>query len=220
MIEARHARVPLIVLTADRPPELREVGAGQTIDQLKLYGDAVKWFFEVGVDTTPRLRAALDPHAGLPRVLDRRARPTGPVHLNFPLREPLVLDRPLALPDDDTGRGGDRPYVTSTRAVERGPAGRTPPVRAHRHRGRRGARRDRRARIGRLRGAGGDPAARRSAVGARRGPAAIAHYDLLLRDPEFADAHRPEFVIRVGDLPTSKPLRAWLARARRGPDRH
>ena len=51
MIEARHARVPLIVLTADRPPELREVGAGQTIDQLKLYGDAVKWFFEVGVDT-------------------------------------------------------------------------------------------------------------------------------------------------------------------------
>src|SRR5579864_7091555 len=50
VIEARHARVPLIVLTADRPPELREVGAGQTIDQLKLYGDAVKWFFEVGLD--------------------------------------------------------------------------------------------------------------------------------------------------------------------------
>ena len=51
VIEAAHARVPLIVLTADRPPELREVGAGQTIDQVKLYGDAVKWFFEVGVDT-------------------------------------------------------------------------------------------------------------------------------------------------------------------------
>jgi 2-succinyl-5-enolpyruvyl-6-hydroxy-3-cyclohexene-1-carboxylate synthase len=47
--------------------------------------------------------------------------------------------------------------------------------------------------------------------GARHGAAAIAHYDLLLRDPEFADAHRPEFVIRTGDLPTSKPLRAWLA---------
>ena len=75
VIEAHHARVPLIVLTADRPPELREVGAGQTIDQLKLYGDAVKWFFEVGVhDATPE-RAALDPDAGLPRVLDgaRRA---------------------------------------------------------------------------------------------------------------------------------------------------
>src|SRR6516165_165405 len=54
VIEAWHARVPLFVLTADRPPELRDVGAGQTIDQLKLYGDAVKWFFEVGVhEATP-----------------------------------------------------------------------------------------------------------------------------------------------------------------------
>ena len=48
VIEASEARVPLIVLTADRPPELREVGAGQTIDQLKLYGSAVRWFFDVG----------------------------------------------------------------------------------------------------------------------------------------------------------------------------
>src|SRR5262249_27868660 len=58
VIEAFHARVPLLVLTADRPPELRDVGAGQTIDQLKLYGDAVKWFFEVGVHDAPpeRLR--------------------------------------------------------------------------------------------------------------------------------------------------------------------
>src|ERR671915_1916937 len=47
VIEAHEARVPLIVLTADRPPELRELGAGQTIDQLKLYGSAAKWFFDV-----------------------------------------------------------------------------------------------------------------------------------------------------------------------------
>src|SRR3984957_17081117 len=48
VIEAHEARVPLIVLSADRPPELRELGAGQTIDQLKIFGDFAKWFFEVG----------------------------------------------------------------------------------------------------------------------------------------------------------------------------
>src|SRR5207302_8496005 len=110
VIEAFHARVPLLVLTADRPPELRDVGAGQAIDQLKLYGDAVKWFFEVGVHDAPpeRLRFM--------RTLACRAYwtalngPAGPVHLNFPLREPLVPDGPL--PDDDTARSDDRPYVT------------------------------------------------------------------------------------------------------------
>src|SRR5271166_3752751 len=50
-VEAHEARVPLLLLTADRPPELRERGAGQAIDQLKLYGSAAKWFFEV--DTGP-----------------------------------------------------------------------------------------------------------------------------------------------------------------------
>src|SRR5689334_22793201 len=110
VIEAHHARVPLIVLTADRPPELREVGAGQTIDQLKLYGDSVKWFFEVGVDTaTPESLRWI-------RTLACRAYwtaahgPPGPVHLNFPLREPLVPEEPL--PEDDSGRSGDRPYVS------------------------------------------------------------------------------------------------------------
>ena len=47
VIEAHEARVPLIVLTADRPPELRDVGAGQTIDQVKLYGTAAKWYLEI-----------------------------------------------------------------------------------------------------------------------------------------------------------------------------
>ena len=51
--------------------------------------------------------------------------------------------------------------------------------------------------------------------GARRGRPPIAHYDALLRDPEWAAAHAPELVLRVGDLPTSKPLRHWLHGARR-----
>ncbi|HEX3690934.1 MAG TPA: 2-succinyl-5-enolpyruvyl-6-hydroxy-3-cyclohexene-1-carboxylic-acid synthase, partial [Solirubrobacteraceae bacterium] len=95
VIEAWHARVPLIVLTADRPPELRDVGAGQAIDQLKLYGDAVKWFCEVGVDTaTPDTLRWVRQLACRACWTATSGRP-GPVHLNFPLREPLVLDAPL-----------------------------------------------------------------------------------------------------------------------------
>src|SRR5215204_965148 len=90
VVEAHEARVPLVVLTADRPPELREVGAGQAIDQLRLYGTAAKWFFEVGThEATPeRLRwmRTLACRAYWTAV-DGRA---GAVHLNFPLREPLV----------------------------------------------------------------------------------------------------------------------------------
>jgi 2-succinyl-5-enolpyruvyl-6-hydroxy-3-cyclohexene-1-carboxylate synthase len=211
VIEARHARVPLIVLTADRPPELREVGAGQTIDQLKLYGDAVKWFFEVGVDeATPAALRFI-------RSLACRAYwtaadgPSGPVHINFPLREPLVLDEPLPLPEDTTGRGGGRPYV-----IYDVPAPATPAGGMHRF-GRivivAGTDRDREAtgELARFAAEARIPLLADPMSGARHGPAAIAHYDLLLRDPEFAAAHRPQFVIRVGDLPTSKPLRAWLA---------
>ncbi len=211
VIEARHARVPLIVLTADRPPELRDVGAGQTIDQLKLYGDAVKWFFEAGVhEATPaRLRFM--------RTLACRAYwtaadgPPGPVHLNIPLREPLVLDRPLPLPDDATGRAGGRPYVVFDTGRPSAPSGGTPPsgrivIVAGQDRDEQAARR-----LASFAARVGIPLLADPLSGARRGPAAIAHYDLLLRDPEFARAHQPQFVIRTGDLPTSKPLRAWLA---------
>src|SRR5215472_16217974 len=52
VIEAHHARVPLIVLTADRPPELRDCASGQTIDQLRLYGGHARWFFDVGTPET------------------------------------------------------------------------------------------------------------------------------------------------------------------------
>src|SRR5687767_3461727 len=113
VIEAHEARVPLLVLTADRPPELRDAGAGQTIDQIKLYGSAAKWFVEVDDQpaTPERLR-------WLRRLACRaywtalEGRP-GPVHLNFSLREPLVLDAPLAGEEPGGGgRAGGRPWVT------------------------------------------------------------------------------------------------------------
>jgi len=212
VIEAWHARVPLIALTADRPPELRDVGAGQAIDQIKLYGDAVKWFCEVGVDTaTPETLRWIRQLAC--RAYDTAAsgRP-GPVHLNFPLREPLVLDAPL--PEDPVpGRADGRPWVQRAPVpASATPAhGRTVPARGIIVAGR-----DERLH------AVGDAAAHAAKrlgwplladplSGARHGSTAIATYDLLLRDPDFAQRVAPELIVRVGDLPTSKPLRAWLA---------
>ncbi|MGH2913711.1 MAG: 2-succinyl-5-enolpyruvyl-6-hydroxy-3-cyclohexene-1-carboxylic-acid synthase, partial [Solirubrobacteraceae bacterium] len=111
VVEALHSRVPLIVLTADRPAELRDVGAGQAIDQLKLYGSAVKWFFEVSVaEATPASLRWIRTLACRAYTTAAGDRP-GPVHLNFPLREPLVPDGPL--PQDDTGRADGRPYVVT-----------------------------------------------------------------------------------------------------------
>src|SRR5271165_6453305 len=108
-IEAREARVPLLLLTADRPPELRETGAGQTIDQLKLFGGAAKWFFEVGVHSaSPERLRWIRTLACRAYWTALEARP-GVVHLNFPLREPLLSDE--RLPEDDSGRAGAAPYL-------------------------------------------------------------------------------------------------------------
>jgi 2-succinyl-5-enolpyruvyl-6-hydroxy-3-cyclohexene-1-carboxylate synthase len=209
VIEAHHARVPLIVLTADRPPELRDVGAGQTIDQLKLYGDAVKWFFELGTHEAS--------HATLRwiRTLACRAywtalggRP-GPVHLNIPLREPLVLEEPL--PADGGGRADGGPWMrratVATGARQRRPAAARGVIVA----GREERRPDLGLAAARVAGRAGYPLLADPLSGARHGPAAIAHYDMLLRDEALSRELTPELVIRIGDLPTSKPLRVWLA---------
>jgi 2-succinyl-5-enolpyruvyl-6-hydroxy-3-cyclohexene-1-carboxylate synthase len=219
--EAREARLPLLVLTADRPPELRDVGAGQTIDQLKLYGSAVKWFVEVGThEATPeRLRwmRALACRAYLMALEG----PPGAVHLNFPLREPLVLGEPLA--PDHGGRPDGAPWIAraprdprpAPHALDQlvsdledrplgvivcGRSERDPALGA--------------AVIG-LAETAGYPVLADPLSGARSGSMAIACYDTLLRDHAFAGEQAPDLVLRIGDLPTSKPLRAWLAGASR-----
>ena len=213
VIEAYQARVPLVVLTADRPAELREVGAGQTIDQIELFGSAAKWFFEVGThDATPargRWMRALACRA-VWTALDGRA---GPVHLNFALREPLVAPDELGA-DPQPGRDGGRPWVLrTTPGDDAAAAGRALAVLARdAHRPVVVAGRDEPGleavalACERL----GWPLLADPLSGARRGGAAIAHYDALLRSAGFAAARRPDLVLRCGDLPTSKPLRAWL----------
>lgn len=216
--EAREARVPLLVLTADRPPELREVGAGQVIDQVKLYGTAAKWFFEVGT------HAATPERVRWMRALACRAYrtacdgPAGVVHLNFPLREPLVPSGEL--PADATGRPGGAPWLSHEESDLR-PApsaldGLTGLV-AERPRGVIVAGRWEGGRALGPAAAGlsetlGYPLLADPLSGARLG-GSVAHYDAMLRDERWAGAHAPELVLRVGDLPTSKPLRAWLAAA-------
>ena len=115
VIEADESAVPLLVLTADRPPELRGTGANQAIDQIKLYGGAVRWFCEAGV---PEARPGM---AGYWRSLacqawahaaGRAGGLAGPVHLNLAFREPLV-------PGEAGGRTGRSPW-TGARTDSRG----------------------------------------------------------------------------------------------------
>jgi 2-succinyl-5-enolpyruvyl-6-hydroxy-3-cyclohexene-1-carboxylate synthase len=224
VVEAHHARVPLIVLTADRPPELRDVGAGQAIDQIGLYGSAAKWFVEVGSGGPGRAWAT---HL---RALGCRAwwtaaggRP-GPVHLNVALREPLApVPDPGLDPEDWVGRADGAPWVT-LREHAQAPDGTDVQALAERAlaspRGAivcGGGAEGLAQPVARLAVATGWPALAEPTSGLRCGAHdrshVIAHYDVLLRGEAFARAVAPELVVRVGDTPTSKPLRAWLARA-------
>ncbi len=220
VVEAHEAGVPLVVLTADRPPELRDVGAGQTIDQVKLYGTSARWFVDLGIHeaSAERLRWARSLACRVAQAAAGGGGRPGPVHVNVPLREPLVPDAPLPADDPLPGRPGDAPWLarpapsppSSADALLAALDGADRPLVVA---GRSERDPELPDAVAAFAAAIGAPLLADTLSNARRGPSAIAHYDALLRAPDRLgpDTLAPDLVIRVGDLPTSKPLRAWLA---------
>lgn len=222
--EADLSNVPLIVMTADRPPELRDIGAGQTIDQIKTFGSAVRWFSEVGSHAADddgllhfRYSAcrAYALAAGDPRP--------GPVHLNFPLREPLA-PRPEPGGVTATGRLAlegreDRPLTevaTAPAAVTADTLDRVVSLIDTAERivilaGRQTSTALRLPLV-RLAERCSAPILAEPTSQIRSGPHDLAQvvsaYDAIAKQspPELA----PDLVIRFGEMPTSKALRLWL----------
>ncbi len=226
--EADESALPLIVLSADRPPELRGIGAGQTIDQIKTFGESVRWFCEVGTHAADD-SGLLHLRSVACRALARargEIRP-GPVHLNLPWREPLspvpvegavTATDPLAL----HGRDGKRPLTAVTR-VDLEPtefvleeiAGHIGDAIAGVIIAGRQTDPELREPLARLARAAGFPILAEPTSQLRLGPHdrsyVVTTYDTLLRDEHWARGVVPELVLRFGELPTSKPLRQWLA---------
>jgi 2-succinyl-5-enolpyruvyl-6-hydroxy-3-cyclohexene-1-carboxylate synthase len=200
VVEAGLSDVPMIVATADRPPELRGVGAPQTIDQLELYGRSVRWFHDAAVpdDADP---ASWRPLAQ--RVFSTAA--AGPVHLNLPFREPL-LGTVGALPEP----------IGPPLPVPRGIAVGAPAADHDRQRGvivaggRSGVDP---AEVVSLAERLGWPILADPCSGLRATPHSITAFDAILRSAQFADAHAPEVVVRVGRPPASKVLSQWIVRS-------
>ncbi|HYE58191.1 MAG TPA: 2-succinyl-5-enolpyruvyl-6-hydroxy-3-cyclohexene-1-carboxylic-acid synthase [Rhodothermales bacterium] len=230
VVEADADGVPLLLLTADRPPELRATGANQTIDQVKVFGDRVRWYYELptpGADVDPALVLTTAGTA----VRHALHLPSGPVHLNVPFREPLVPgpdDPPAEIPAHIAAwRAADEPYTLgfteasphgslrvadeiadfdAGRIIERGlvVAGRLDShVEA--------------ADVAVLAERLGWPLlpdVRSFARVGRVGYGSASFYDHVLLSERFAEAHRPEAVLLVGDMPLSKRLLTFLAETR------
>jgi 2-succinyl-5-enolpyruvyl-6-hydroxy-3-cyclohexene-1-carboxylate synthase len=226
VLEASMSGTPLLVLTADRPAELRECSSGQTIDQLKIFGDSVRAFYEIAL---PEHSAAMLSYLRqtLVHAVNRSLQGNvGPVHLNFPFRDPLppeagvgpILDacaleqaatvstRPCEL----IGTGGSLDTVALERLASHQKG--IIVVGAVNPREGGSAFADAIALLSRklgwpvlsdvlnpLRGHCGE------------NPALICHYDTFLRQSEIAASLEPSAILQIGQLPTSKVLRSWLA---------
>ena len=222
-VEATLGRVPLVLLTADRPPELRDRGAPQAIDQARLFGVHAKWFSELPLlDGTPETRRHVRAVAGR-AVATALAGPAGAVHLNIPFREPLIPDGDLRPPAPDDA-APTRPF-TDVLAGPRILAAAAVVDLADRVAGARhgliiaGPQDDPAlpAALARLADATGFPILADPLSGVRCGPHdrshVVARGDLVCRPGPWRDAHAPDLVIRFGATPTSRPILALVADA-------
>lgn len=223
IVEADQAGVPMIVLTSDRPPELRGIGAGQTIDQIGLYGSSARWFCEVGTHEANDAGLLHLRSTGC-RSFAEAVSERGPVHLNLSWRDPLGPDpRPGDVSAEDQlatdGRSEGRPLTVPI-------TGREPPdavvgaLSAAMERPERGlivagrhTDRELPGPIAGLSAASGFPILAEPASGLRFGDhdreAVISAYDLIVR--ARPPGLEPDLILRFGDMPTSKSLRAWVA---------
>ncbi len=211
--EARYGRVPLLLLTADRPPELHGIGAPQTIDQVELYGRHAKWYAGLAVPTDAD-EAAVEARSTVERALSvASSAPAGPVQLNMPFREPLLPVGSLA--GDEPGAPRLEPPAPVLLPVEAGEQ----VVRA--------ARRSARpllvsgpldrpgfaAALSRLATALDAPIVADALANVRAGGApgyVVGSHQALVRLERFRTTHRPDLVVRFGATPTSRVLGEWL----------
>jgi 2-succinyl-5-enolpyruvyl-6-hydroxy-3-cyclohexene-1-carboxylate synthase len=222
VVEAHYARVPLLVLTADRPHEVRDVGAPQAIDQTRLYGVHAKWFMDMALpEATPEALRYIRTVAGR-AVATAQSGPAGPVHLNFPFREPLV-PAPVDAAPPALVSTPDAAYVQATAAPRVAPPELVNALAAECATVERGlivcgpqddpALAPAVAQLGR---ALGWPVLADALSGVRCGAHdlrfVVDAYDAFLRDDAWISAHAPERVLRFGAMPTAKPLLLYLQR--------
>jgi 2-succinyl-5-enolpyruvyl-6-hydroxy-3-cyclohexene-1-carboxylate synthase len=216
IVEASMSRTPLLVLTADRPPELRGVGANQTIDQLGLFGRFSRWFVDAPVPEPGPVAAETWTSLAL-EAYRRSCEHPGPVHLNLPFREPLVPSgEPVDIGSAEVASGGIGPsrgrpptdvevsmFVESISGVTRGV------VYA-------GSLRNPAPAIVALGGRLRWPVIGEPTSGCRLpGPLALEVGQLLLANGWFASTHVPEVVVQFGAAPTSRAAIAMVGAAER-----
>ncbi len=234
VVEARYGSVPLLALTADRPPEVVDWGALQTIDQTRIYGSHAKWSVNMPPPEATTELMSYTRSAACRAYFSAGSAPEGPVHVNFPFREPLEpvnapSDFPASVPEQDMaawrGREGGKPFVFSPDYEKKPRLEDIRPLAAYLAATERGLivcgpqsgsmLAD--PVIG-LAGKLGYPLLADALSGVRCGPhdrsLVIDSYDAFIRDDELTDSLAPELVIRLGALPVSKPLTQYLEKHR------